>query len=83
MSYLQKNPKSNYIFDAQRLELVDKRHGLVVPYPVLPMWQVWLRKAGLRIESVVGDYQFHSYRLTSPRLILIVKKLPGPSSPGR
>ena len=74
IGYLSKNPKSSFTFNALRLELVDARQGLVIPYPVLPMWQTWCRQAGLRIERVVGDYQFHPYTITSHRLILIIKK---------
>ncbi|OGL74113.1 hypothetical protein A3D73_00310 [Candidatus Uhrbacteria bacterium RIFCSPHIGHO2_02_FULL_60_44] len=72
--YLHKNKKTDFVFNAQRLELVDVRHGLVIPYPVVPMWREWLNQAGLRIERVMGDYQFHPYTALSPRLILIIKK---------
>lgn len=74
IGYLLKNPKSDFTFDARRLELIDKRQGLVIPYPVLPMWQTWCLQAGLRIERVVGDYQFHPYTIKSQRLILLIKK---------
>lgn len=75
IGHLSINTKSDLAFDATRLELIDARHNLIIPYPVLPMWRMWLDRAGFRIERVIGDYQFHPYTITSQRLILVVKKI--------
>lgn len=75
ISYLQKKPDSGFIFNAETLELIDKPNGLVVPYPVLPMWKHWLHQAGFRIERVMGDYESSPYTVMSKRLIFVVKKI--------
>lgn len=74
LSFLQKNPKSKYIFDARKLELIDKKTNLHSQYPVLYMWNEWFVSAGFSIECVLGDYNFSQYSIDSPRLIMIVKK---------
>lgn len=74
-SYLSKNPDSPFAFDAEKLELIDKKTNLRVPYPPYPLWDQWMKTAGLSIERVIGDYDFSAYSLNSPRLILIVKKI--------
>ncbi len=74
LSFLEKHKKSSLVFDAQRMELMDTEHDSVIPYPVFFQWQAWLKEAGLRIERVIGDYQFQPYSVSSPRLIMIIKK---------
>mgnify|MGYP001577455612 CR=1 FL=1 len=74
IGYLNEHPKSEFTFDAQSMELFDKDNGLTIPYPVMPMWQDWARQAGLRVERAIGDYKFHPYTITSPRLILVIRK---------
>lgn len=79
-AYLARTPESPLTFDAERLELVDPDSGgLRVPYPVVPMWRDWFRRASCRVEAVFGDYQFGPYSLTSPRLILVVRKASKPT----
>ncbi|PLX27645.1 hypothetical protein C0583_00190 [Candidatus Parcubacteria bacterium] len=72
--YLQNNPKSNYKFDVKKLELIDKKTGIRVQYPVLMMWEEWFKLASLSIKLIIGDYNFSDYSINSPRLIMIVKK---------
>lgn len=74
LSYLQKTPDSQFTFDVERMELVDAKRDLRVPYPVIPMWKYWMERTDCCIEAVYGDYAFGTYSLQSPRLILLVRK---------
>lgn len=75
VSYLEKNPNSPFVFDAKKLELIDKKANLRVPYPPYPLWDQWMKFANFSIERVIGNYDFSEYSLNSPRLILIAKKI--------
>ncbi|MCR4284379.1 MAG: class I SAM-dependent methyltransferase [Parcubacteria group bacterium] len=75
VSYLEKNPNSPFAFDAKKLELIDKKANLRIPYPPYPVWSQWMEKSGFSVERVIGNYDFSEYSLTSPRLILIAKKI--------
>jgi len=74
LSYLQKNRQFKYTFDAQKLELIEKKTSLRVPYPVLSVWKEWFSAVGFSVERVIGNYDFSQYSISSPRLIMIVKK---------
>ncbi len=74
LTYLLQNPGSAYTFDAKRLMLVDKKRGLEVPYPVLFMWEEWIKAAGFSLVSTYGDYKLEEYSIKSPRLIMLIKK---------
>lgn len=73
-TYLQSHPNSGLSFDAQHLMLIDAQQGLAVPYLTAPAWEALARQAGLKVDRLLGDYQFHPYQLKSPRLILILTK---------
>ncbi|MFA4995602.1 MAG: class I SAM-dependent methyltransferase [Patescibacteria group bacterium] len=75
ISYLLKNPDSNYKFDATEFKLIDDKKKLDIPYPPLPIWEQWMEKSKFSIQKVIGDYDFREYSIYSPRLILIVKKI--------
>ena len=74
ISFLLKNPDSEYIFDAAESKLIDEKRDLNVPYPTLQIWKQWLEKYNFSIEKIVGDYNFGEYSIYSPRLIMVVKK---------
>jgi len=75
--YLQTHHQSKFTFDAKKLELIEKKNNLRAPYPILPIWNEWFQAAGLIIQQVFGNYDFSPYSINSPRLIIIVKKMPG------
>lgn len=72
--YLQTHPRTNLIFDALNLELINKQTGLRAPYPTLKMWNGWFVSNGFFIERIAGNYDFSEYSITSRRLIMVVKK---------
>ena len=71
---LQKEDDFDYYFDAEKLELIDKKNNIYVKYPVFLMWEQWFKAAGFAVERVMGDYDFSEYSIKSPRLIMVVKK---------
>ena len=71
---LQKEDDFDYYFDAEKLELIDKKNNIHVKYPVFLMWEQWFKAAGFAVERVMGDYDFSEYSIKSPRLIMVVKK---------
>lgn len=74
-NHLEKHPDSDLVFNAERSELIDASHGLVVPYPTFEMWKELFSQAGFFIEQIYGDYQFGGYSTSSPRLIIVAKKI--------
>ncbi|MFA5188698.1 MAG: class I SAM-dependent methyltransferase [Patescibacteria group bacterium] len=75
LAYLSKNHDSGFDFDASRLELIVKKNNLRIKYPVLPLWEQWLRASGFFIKDFWGDYKFSKYSVKSPRLIILAKKI--------
>ena len=75
LDYLTKNYDLGFDFDASRLELIDNKNNLRIIYPVLPLWEHWLRESGFSIRDVWGNYKFGMYTLKSPRLIIVAKKI--------
>ena len=74
ISCLQKHRKSNLLFDAERLELIDKKTNVYAPYPVIPLWRQWMKDTNLSIERIFGGYKCQDYSIHSPRLILLARK---------
>jgi SAM-dependent methyltransferase len=74
LTYLLQHPKSEFVFDAAALELIDAKQNLRVPYPTLPMWKSMIKKSGFLVDAFFGGYTFEPYAIQSKRLILVLKK---------
>lgn len=75
VSYLANNPSSPFEFDPRAFELIEKKSKVRVPYPPYPLWNQWVKSSGFLVEHVWGGYDFSNYSVTSPRLILVIKKV--------
>lgn len=74
INYILNNPNSGFIFDAEKMELIDNENDIRIPYPAFPMWKHWFEKNGFFIEEIFGDYDLSSYSVNSKRLIMKIKK---------
>jgi len=75
LKYLLENKNQDFLFDAKRLELIDKKNNLNIAYPSFLEWERSMKLAGFLVENVYGDYDFSDYSIYSPRLIIIAKKI--------
>ena len=72
--FLFKHKTSKFSFDAIKLELIDNKTGLCIPYPVFPIWQKLMKDTNFFIVRTMGDYRGRDYSIYSPRLILVARK---------
>jgi len=73
-NYLINKKTKDLYFDADSFYLFDKTSSAKVPYLSSIMWKDVFSSINMKIVKTYGDYDFKKYEISSPRLIMIIKK---------
>lgn len=76
IQYLIKHKESEYRFDFNNMELIEKeKDNLRVRYYIAPELKNLFQNNGLKVVAIYGDYEKNSLDINSKRTILIGKKI--------
>lgn len=74
-NYLKEHSDCKFRFDTKRKMLIDLTTKTEIPYPDEKDWRIMMAGVGLTITEVLGNYDHSPYSSTSPRLMIITKKI--------